>query len=72
MPKRLDIAHVVGGHLFGQRGHRHATGVGLVNELVVDVGDVHHERDVIARVGQVTLDRIEDHRADHVPDVAGL
>ena len=68
----IDIAKVVGRHLLGQGGHRDPAGIGLVDQLVVNVGDVHDERHVVARVGQVAFDGVEDHRADHVPDVAWL
>ena len=43
-----------------------------VDQLVVDVGDVDHPRDVKPFVDQVALDRVEDHRADHVADVRRL
>ncbi len=40
------------------------------DQLVVNVGDVHHQRDLVATVDQVALDGVEDHRSDHVADVA--
>ena len=45
--------------------------LGLHDQLVVDVGDVDHPRHLVAEVDEVPLDRVEDHRADHVADVAG-
>ncbi len=46
--------------------------VRLGDQLVVHVGDVDHQRDLVAGVGQVALDGVEDHRPDHVADVARL
>ena len=46
--------------------------VRLGDQLVVDVGDVDDPRHLVARVGQIALDGVEDHRADHVADVARL
>ena len=46
---RLEVAHVVGRHLLGQGGHRHAAGFRFVDQLVVDVGDVDHQRDLGSR-----------------------
>ena len=68
----LDVVHVVGRHFGGQLRHGHAPGVRFVDQLVVHVGDVYDQRDFVARVDQVSLDGIEDHRSDHVSDVAGL
>ena len=70
--QRREVAHVVGRHLLGERGHRHAARVRLVDQLVVDVGDVDDPGDLVAAVRQVALDRVEDHRPDHVADVARL
>ena len=69
---RLEVAHVVGRHLLGQGGHRHAAGFRFVDQLVVDVGDVDDQRDLIAGVDEIAFDRVEDDRPDHVADVAGF
>src|SRR5262249_31129513 len=37
---------------------------------IIDVRDVDHQRDLIARVGEKAFDRVEDDWADHVADVA--
>ena len=42
------------------------------DQLVVDVGDVDDPGHLVAEVGEVALDGVEDDRADHVADVAGL
>ena len=69
---RGQVAHVVGRHFVGQRGHAHTAAIRFVDQLVVDVGDVDHQRDLVAGIGQIALDRVEDDRPDHVSDVAGL
>ena len=46
--------------------------LGGVDQLVVDVGDVDDPGDLVALVVQVSLDRVEDDRPDHVPDVRRL
>ncbi len=50
--------------------HRDAALVGLLDQLVVDVGDVDDPVDLVAAVGEVPLDAVEDHRPDHVADVS--
>ena len=67
--ERGQVAVVVGDVFLGDVEHRDAALVGLLDELVVDVGDVDDPGDVVAAVGEVALDAIEDHRADHVADV---
>src|SRR5262249_24371515 len=44
----------------------------LNDQLVVHVGDVDDERDLVAAIRQVALDGVEDDRANHVAEVAGL
>lgn len=68
----LQIIEIVVGHLFGEGFDCHALFVGFVDELVVDIGNVDDEGDVIAGVGQVAFDGVEDDGADHVADVSGL
>ena len=67
--QRREIAVVVGDVFLGDLEHRDAPLVGLLDQLVVDVGDVDDPGDVVAAVLQITLDRVEDHRPDHVADV---
>ena len=69
---RVEISHVVGRHFGGQLGHRNAELPRFDDQLVVDVGDIHDPSDLIAAIGEIALDGIEDHRADHVADVARL
>src|SRR6185437_3912160 len=45
---------------------------GFANELVIDIGDVNDPADVKALVLQVSLNRIENDRAHHVPHVRRL
>ena len=45
---------------------------GLVDQLVVNVGDVDDPGDFVSTVDEVALDRVEDNRTDGVPDVTGL
>ena len=49
--------------------HRHAALVSFVDQLVVDVGNVHDPVHFIAAVGEVSFDAIEDHGSDHVTDM---
>ena len=67
-----QVVHVVGRHFGRQLRHGHAALVRLGNQLVIHVGDVHYQRNLIAGIGQIALDGVEDHRADHVADVAGF
>ena len=67
-----EVVHVVGRHFRGQLRHGNAAAVRLGDQLVVHVGDVHHQRHLVAGVGQVAFHGVEDDRADHVADVAGL
>jgi hypothetical protein len=70
--QRRQVPLVVGRHLLGKSRHCHPTRVRFVDQLVVDVGDVHDPRYVVARIDEVPLDRVEDHRPDHVANVARL
>jgi hypothetical protein len=56
----------------GQLGNARLEPVGGVDELVVHVRDVDHPRHLEALVDEVALDRVEDDRPDHVPDVRRL
>ena len=69
--ERRQAVEVVGRHALGQLLDRRPVFLGLHDQLVVDVGDVHHPGHLVAEVDQVALDRVEDHRPDHVADVAG-
>src|SRR5262249_11853985 len=68
----LEGVEVVRGHALGQVLHGRVQLPRPDNQLVVHVGDVDDEGDLVAQVGEVALDRVEDDRTDHVPDVAGL
>ena len=70
-PERSQAVEVVAGHALGQLVDRRPVFLGLDDQLVVDVGDVHDPRRLVAQIDEISLDRIEDHRPDHVPDVAG-
>src|SRR5262249_8328383 len=68
----LQAVQVVGRHGVGEVLDRGAQLAGADDQLVVDVGDVDDEGDLVAEVGQEALDGVEDDRPDHVADVAGL
>jgi hypothetical protein len=40
-----------------------------VDQLVLDVGDVDDPGDLVSLEHEISLDRVKDDRADHVPDV---
>ena len=65
-----EVGKVVFGHLSSQFGHGDASSDRALDELVIDVGDVHDPRDVVSVVDEVTFDRIENDGADHVADVS--
>ena len=67
-----QILEIVGRHLTGQIGHRDAPGGALGDQLVVNVGDVDDPGHLPAGVDKVPLDGVEDHRPDHMADVARL
>ena len=63
---------VIRGDAFGQSRDRGVLFGRLPDQFVIDVGDVHDERNLKAEIAEVALDRVEDDRPDHVPDMAGL
>src|SRR5205085_1980195 len=65
-----QAVEVVAGHALGQVLHGRAQLPGAHDQLVVHVGDVDDPADLVAEVGQVALDGVEDDRADHVAEVA--
>ena len=65
-----EIAVVIGDILLGHLEHRDATLIGLLNELVIDVSDVHHPVDFVATIREIPLNAVEDHRPDHVTNVS--
>ena len=71
-PDRRQIVEIVLRHLFGEGFHRFAQFRRAGNQLVVHVGDVDHKLDLVPQVGEVALDRVKDHRPDHVSDVRRL
>ena len=66
----LEIVQIVGGDFLGELLPIFFLLLGLVDDFVVDVGDIDHQGDLIANIGEIALDRIEDDRADHVAEVA--
>ena len=67
---RGEVRPVVFGHLTGDFGHREAAPIRFLDQLVIDVGNVDDKRDVVPRIDEVLLNRVEDHRPDHMADVA--
>ena len=67
--ERGEALVVLGGVALGQRLHGGPLLGGGVDQLVVHVGDVHDPGDVETLVDEVSLDRVKNDRADHVPDV---
>ena len=66
----FQAAQIIGCYGFGQSLNRGPVLGGLDNQLVVNIGDVHHPVDLIAFKSEVTLDCVKDHGADHVADMA--
>ena len=65
----FQVRQIVRSHLNRDLADRNAAFVTLLNELVIDVGDVDDPSHVIPTVSQVAFDRVKDHRANHVTDV---
>ncbi len=53
----------------GERERRLACGRGVGEDLVVDVGHVAHERDLVAGLDEPAPEHVDDHRAAQVADV---
>ncbi len=68
----FEILLVVGGDFFGELLPIFFLLLRLIDDLVVDVGDVNDQGDFISEVSEISLDGIEDDGADHVADVAGF
>src|SRR5208282_2748719 len=68
--QRLEAVEIIPGHLLGQLLDRRPVLLGLNDQLVVHVGDVDYPGDTVAEIDEVALDRIKDHRSNHVADVA--
>ncbi len=68
----FEIAAIVGRDALGEFGDGGFLLGSLDDQLVVHVGDVDDERDLIVEVRQIALDGVEDDGADHVADVAGF
>ena len=68
-PQPARVVDVVGGHLLGQLGRGAPRGARRVVDLVVDVGDVRHERHVDALVLEEPLELGEDDVRPRVADV---
>ena len=69
---RGEVRFVVGGHFVGDGAHRNPAFLRLGDQFVVDVGDVDDPSRLETGVRQVAFDRVENDRADHMPDVARL
>ena len=59
---RVDIAR-------GDFGHGAALGLGLGDHLIVHVGEVLHEHDLVAAVFEIAAQQVEKHEAARVADV---
>ena len=67
--KRLKVGQVVRSHGRSQLKHRYSLLAGLVDKLVIDVGDVDDPGHFKTGIDKVAFDRVEDHRANHMTDV---
>ncbi len=67
--ERGEVRVVVGDVFFRDVEHRDAAIGCFLDELVVDIGDVDDPIHLVAAVGEVAFDAIEDDGADHVADV---
>ena len=65
----VSVRAVERGHLGRQLGARSSQGARGVVDLVVDVGDVHHEIHFVALVLEEPLQQAEDHERPRVADV---
>ena len=66
---RFQVIEVVLRHLFGKSFNRHLLFVRAVDQLVVNIGDVDNPGYLVAAIGQVPFDRVENDGPDHVPDM---
>ena len=69
---RLEVVEVVLSHLLRQGFDGRLLFVRAVDQLVVDIRDVDDPCHLVTAVSQIPLDRVEDDRPDHVPDVSRL
>ncbi len=67
--ERVHVLEVPGGVLFRELFHRDSEAVGVVDDIVLDVGDVFHVPDFIAAELQVPPHDIEEDIAQGVPDM---
>ena len=68
-PQGLEIRNVIGRHLRRQLKHRDPLLSGPYDQLIIHIGDVDDPSHLVAAVGQIAFDGIEDHRSDHVSNV---
>ena len=68
-PQGLQIRHIIGRHLRSQLKHRDPLFAGPYDQLIIHIGDVDDPSHLIAAMGQIAFDGIEDHRSNHVSDV---
>ena len=66
----FQASQIIGGHSLSQDLDAGPVFGGLNDQLVVHISDIHHPGHLIPLKSQVALDRIKNHRADHVPNVA--
>ncbi len=50
--------------------HGHAVARGVANDLVVNVGDVHHVADVVSALAKEAIEKIDGDKGAEVADVA--
>src|SRR5262249_47422268 len=67
--QRVGVQHVEPGHLGGQRGAGPALGPRGVVDLVVDIGDIHHQVDPEALCLEEPLEQGEGDERARVADV---
>src|SRR2546427_3556684 len=70
--QNFQVPAIIRGYALGQLRHSRVLFLRLHDQLVVHIGDVDDKRHLIAKVGQIALDSVEDDRTDHVADVARL
>ena len=67
--ERVGILVIIGDGLFGQLLYGDAVAVGAGDHLVVDIGEVLHERDFVAAELEIAAQHVEDDEGARVADV---
>ena len=65
----LQVGHEAGDVRRGQLIERHARGLEVANDPIVDIGDVHHPGDAIAGPLQVAAQHVAEQERAEVADV---